>query len=158
VAGHPQKSELRAVPRHGEGGQRRRRTAAPRHADEGRHRPGPAPAAARPATATPHVTTPSNNNRMAGRRCPFVSNRPLHRVLQQRCHHASASARSPSWPPIPCPRLQRAATDRQQKISAPHCETEFLLTLTPTYGANQTSLQVFVNAGARVLCTLDGSV
>jgi hypothetical protein len=27
---------------------------------------------------------------------PVVSNRPLHSVMQQRCHHASASARSPS--------------------------------------------------------------
>jgi hypothetical protein len=37
-------------------------------------------------------------------------------VMQQRCHHASASARSPSWPPMPRPRLQRAATARREKI------------------------------------------
>jgi hypothetical protein len=36
-------------------------------------------------------------------RCPVVSNRPLHRAMQQRCHHASASARSPSSPPMPRP-------------------------------------------------------
>jgi hypothetical protein len=34
-------------------------------------------------------------------RCPVVSNRPLHRAMQQRCHHASASARSPSSPHAP---------------------------------------------------------
>jgi len=47
---------------------------------------------------------------------PVVSNRPLHRVMQQRCHHASASARSPSWPPMPRPRLQRVATARREKV------------------------------------------
>jgi len=36
--------------------------------------------------------------------------------MQQRCHHASASARSPSWPPMPRPRLQRAATARREKV------------------------------------------
>jgi len=36
--------------------------------------------------------------------------------MQQRCHHASTSARSPSWPPIPRPRLQRAATARREKV------------------------------------------
>jgi hypothetical protein len=52
-------------------------------------------------------------------RCPVVSNRPLHRAMQQRCHHASASARSPSSPPMPRPRLQRAATARQEKFQLP---------------------------------------
>jgi hypothetical protein len=46
------------------------------------------------------------------RQNPVVSNRPLHRAMQQRCHHASSSARSPSWLHIPRPRLQRAATAR----------------------------------------------
>jgi hypothetical protein len=36
--------------------------------------------------------------------------------MQQRCHHASASARSPSWQPMPRPRLQRAATARREKV------------------------------------------
>jgi hypothetical protein len=36
--------------------------------------------------------------------------------MQQRCHHASASARSPSWPSMPRPRLQRAATARREKV------------------------------------------
>ena len=36
--------------------------------------------------------------------------------MQQRCRHASASARSPSWPPMPRPRLQRAATARREKV------------------------------------------
>jgi len=31
-------------------------------------------------------------------------------------HHASASARSPSWPPMPRPRLQRAATAQREKV------------------------------------------
>jgi hypothetical protein len=36
--------------------------------------------------------------------------------MQQICHHASTSARSPSWPPMPRPRLQRAATARREKV------------------------------------------
>jgi hypothetical protein len=54
-----------------------------------------------------------------------VSNRPLHRAMQQRCHHASASARSPSWPPIPHPHLQRAATARREKVQLPIAEQNF---------------------------------
>jgi hypothetical protein len=38
------------------------------------------------------------------------ANGPCTAALQQRCHRTSASARSPSWPPTPGPRLQRAAT------------------------------------------------
>ena len=49
-------------------------------------------------------------------RCPVVSNRPLHRAMQQRCHHASASAWSQSSAPIPRPRLQRAATPGQRRL------------------------------------------
>jgi hypothetical protein len=52
-----------AAPRHGEGGQNRRRTAATRHTAGCGPRPGPAPAAARPAAAAPHDTFPANNNR-----------------------------------------------------------------------------------------------
>jgi hypothetical protein len=36
-----------------------------------------------------------------------ISKRPLHHAIQRRCHHASASARSPPWPPMPRPSLQR---------------------------------------------------
>jgi len=36
--------------------------------------------------------------------------------MQQRCHHTSASARSPSWQPMPRPRLQWAATVRREKV------------------------------------------
>jgi hypothetical protein len=50
-------------PRHGEGGQRRRRTVVPRHTAGCGPRPGPAPAPARPAPAAPHDTYPTNNNR-----------------------------------------------------------------------------------------------
>jgi hypothetical protein len=56
------------TPRHGEGGQRRRRTAAQRHTACCRPCPGPAPATARPATADPHNTSPANNNRTKARR------------------------------------------------------------------------------------------
>jgi hypothetical protein len=58
-----------AAPRHGEGGQRRRRTAAPRH-----------------TTRPPPTTT---GRRKGG--YPVVSNRPIHRAMQQRCHHVSHS-------------------------------------------------------------------
>jgi hypothetical protein len=51
-----------AAPRHGEGVQRRRRTTAPRNTVGCGSRPGPAPAAARPAAAAPHDTSPANNN------------------------------------------------------------------------------------------------
>jgi hypothetical protein len=52
-----------AAPRHGEGGQSRRRTAAPRHTAGCGPRPGPPPLADRPAAAAPHDTFPANNNR-----------------------------------------------------------------------------------------------
>jgi hypothetical protein len=52
-----------AAPRHGEGGQCRSRTVAPRHTACCGPRPGPAPATARPAAAAPHDTSPANNNR-----------------------------------------------------------------------------------------------
>ncbi len=52
-----------AAPLHGEGGQRRRRTAAPRHTAGCGPRPCSSPAAARPADAAPHDTSPANNNR-----------------------------------------------------------------------------------------------
>ena len=62
-------SPQRTAPRHGEGGQRRCRNAAPRHTAGGGPRPGPTPAAARPAAPAPHATlprqhSPANNNRM----------------------------------------------------------------------------------------------
>jgi hypothetical protein len=76
----------------GEGGQHRGRTAAPRHTAGCGPRPGRAPAAARPAAVAPHATPrppPTTTGRRKGG-CPVVNNRPLHRVMQQRCHHASA--------------------------------------------------------------------
>ncbi len=56
-------SQQGAAPQHGEGGQSRRRTTALRHTAGCGPRPGPAPAAARPAAAAPHDTFPANNNR-----------------------------------------------------------------------------------------------
>ena len=57
-----------AASRHGEGGQSWRRTAATRHTVGCGPRPGPAPAAARPAAAAPRDTFPANNNRPEERR------------------------------------------------------------------------------------------
>ena len=57
------------------------------------------------ATSTPpqpHTTLPpptTTDRRKLGH--PVVSNRTLHRAMQQRCHHASASARSPSYTVAP---------------------------------------------------------
>jgi hypothetical protein len=99
---------------------------------------------ARPAAATPHVTHCVNNNRMAGRQMSCVIKLPLHSALHQRCHRASAQARSLSCPPIPRPRRRESmlfigtqfsnlytAVDTPAKgrvgnreDSAPHCGTE----------------------------------
>jgi hypothetical protein len=107
------------------------------HAACGGPRPGPAPTAARPAAATSHVTPPANHNRKAGKadalssatgpstaRCAVEGHdaakmSPRICMMQQRCHHASASARSPSSPPMPRPSLQRASTARQEKFQLP---------------------------------------
>ena len=62
----------------------------------GRARAQPPPPTA--LQSQPHTTRPPSTT--TGRRKrghPVVSNRPLHRTMQQRCHHASASARSQSW-------------------------------------------------------------
>jgi len=90
----------------------------------GRVRGPPPPQPALPPQ--PHTTrSPANNNRMEeGGGCPVVSNLPLHSVMQQRCH-ASASARSPSWPPMPRPRLHRATTARREKVKLPIREQNF---------------------------------
>ena len=80
---------------------------------------GPPPQQTDPQTQphTPHSQPTTTGWRKGG--CPVVSNLPLHSVMQQRCHHASASARSPSWPTMPRPRLQRAATARREKVQLP---------------------------------------
>jgi hypothetical protein len=123
VAGNPQKREQLPASLHGEGGHRRRRTATPRYAGGGGPRPGTVPADVRPADTTTNDTPPANNNKMAGRqmscRHPRQPAPQGHRVMQQRCRHASASARSPSWQPMPRPRLQRAATTGQRRLSSP---------------------------------------
>jgi hypothetical protein len=55
------------------------------------------------------------------------ANGPSTAALQQRCHRTSASARSPSWPPMPGPHLQRAATVRPERIQLPIVEQNFLI-------------------------------
>jgi hypothetical protein len=56
-----------------------------------------------------------------------VSKRPPTVALQQRCHLTSVLARSPSWPSMPSPRLQRAATAQPEKIQLPIDEQIFRL-------------------------------
>ena len=63
----PPPPQSTAAPLHGEGGQRRRRTAAPRHTAGCGPRPCSASADPRPATAAPHDTSPANNNKAGGK-------------------------------------------------------------------------------------------
>jgi hypothetical protein len=91
------------------------------HASQPRSRSTSHPPQQQDTVRQPHRCSPSQHvpcqqQQARGKEDPVVSNRPLHSVMQQRCHHASASARSPSWPPMPRPRLQRAATDRREKV------------------------------------------
>ena len=58
------RTQYTAATLHGKGGQRRRRTAAPRHTAGCGPRPCSAP---RPATAAPHDTSPANNNKAGGK-------------------------------------------------------------------------------------------
>jgi hypothetical protein len=105
------RSPQRDAPRHGEGGRATRPEA-------GRARGPPQPTPAPPPQPhTPRSPPTTTGCRKGG--CPVISNRPLHCVMQQRCHHASASARSPSWLSMPRPRLQRAATARREKVQFP---------------------------------------
>jgi hypothetical protein len=96
------------------------RSTAPR----GRRRaaPGSRP---RPRRQPPTTRPPPTTTGWREARCPVVSNLPLPRVMQQRCHHASASARNPYWPPMPRPRLRAATPDqRLGRLSSP-LRTEF---------------------------------
>jgi hypothetical protein len=52
------------------------------------------------------------------------SKRPLHITMQQRCQHSSASARSPSWPPMSRPLLQQAANTWPEKTHLPGNEMQ----------------------------------
>ena len=60
------RTQSTAAPLHGEGGQRRRRTAAQRHTAGCGPLPGPAPPAVRPAPAAPHDMFPANNKQAGG--------------------------------------------------------------------------------------------
>jgi hypothetical protein len=83
-------------------------------------------ASARPAVATPTPRLPHPRQQDDGETDVLSSsNGPSTVAQQQRCHCTSASARSPSWPPMPRPRLQRAASVRQKKIQLPIAEQNF---------------------------------
>ena len=89
-------------------------------------RPEHAHVSTRPAAATP-TPRPPHPRQQDGRKTNVLSsaNDPSTVALQQRCHRTSASAPSPSWPHMPRPRLQRAATARQEKIQLPIAEQNF---------------------------------
>jgi hypothetical protein len=93
-----------------------------RAAPHGRWRaaPGARPRCSPPRRPSPtrHAPPPTTTGCRKGG-SPVISNRPLHRAMQQRCHHASESARSPPFPPMPRPRLQRAATVLREKVQLP---------------------------------------
>ncbi len=100
------------------------RSAAPR----GRRRaaPGTSPRHRPPLSSNLPRHAPCQPQQDGGKgRCPVVSNRPLHCVMQQRCHHASASVRIPSSRPMSSPRLHLSATDRQDKFQLPIEEENF---------------------------------
>ena len=115
---------LAPAPATREGGQHLLRNAVLLHGVCGRLHPGQAPASDRPADATSHDMPPANHNRMAGKADAQLS---VHSVMQQRCHHASASARSPSSPPMSRPLLHQTATARQEKFQLPIAEQNFFL-------------------------------
>jgi hypothetical protein len=62
-----ERTQSTAASLHGEGGQRRRRTASPRHTVCCGPRPCSAPPPPRPATSAPHDTSPDNNNKAGGK-------------------------------------------------------------------------------------------
>ncbi len=92
--------------------------------------PEDAHAAEHPADTTPHIPHPVNNNRMM-EKTDVLSSAISSTVgaKQQRCHHASSSARSPSCQPMPRPCLQRVATVRPEKTQLPIEEQNFHMLL-----------------------------
>ena len=107
-----------------EGGQRRRRTAAPRHAACGRPRPGQAPAAARPADATSHDTPRACQQQLDGGEADVPSS--VTDPSTARCSKdVTTHHRSGARPRMPRPSLQRAATARQEKFQLPIAEQNF---------------------------------
>ena len=81
------------------------------HAD-GRAAPG-----ARPRFRPPRRRDPNPRQQDGGKTNVLSSaNGPSTVALQQRCHRTSASASSPSWPPMPGPRLQRAVTAQRESV------------------------------------------
>jgi len=97
-----------------------RRDCSPASSSKSRASRAPPPQGPAPQTQ-PHTTRslPTTTGLRKGG-CPVVSNLPLPPTMQQRCHHTSVSARSPSWPTMPRPRLHRAATALREKAQVPH--------------------------------------
>jgi hypothetical protein len=91
----------------------------------------PAPGAPSPwdsaLGAIEDTSRPSHPGQQDGGKTDVLSsaNHPSTVAPQRRCHRTSASAWSPSWPPMPRPHLQRAATVRQKKIQLPIAEQNF---------------------------------
>jgi hypothetical protein len=65
---------------------------------------GPPPPPPAPPTQSHTPRSPANNNRTQKGRMSCHQQPAFHHAMQQRCHHASASARSPPWPLMPRPR------------------------------------------------------
>ena len=80
-----------------------------------------------PATATPMTRPPHPQQEDDGRADVLSSgNSPSTVTLQQRCSHStSVSARSQSWPTMPRPCLQGAATVRPENIQLPIVDQNF---------------------------------
>jgi hypothetical protein len=87
-------------------------TAETPHTD-GSAAPGARPRFRPPRRRDPHATFPrTHDSRMAGRQMSCRQQTacgPSTVAMQQRCHRTSASARSPSWPPMPRPLLHESA-------------------------------------------------
>jgi hypothetical protein len=104
--------------------------------------PRPEHASARPAAATPTPRPPHPRKQDGGEIDVLSSaNGPSTVALQQRCHHTSASAGSPSWQPMPRPRLQRAATARPEKIQLPIAEQNFPVASSTAFGPSEFDLR-----------------
>ena len=122
---------------------------------EGRTRAPPTPPPAPPQH--PHTTSPPPTTTVRGNEdiLSVVSNQSLHCVMQERCHHTSASDRIPSWPPMPPTSLQRAATVRREKVQLRIREQSFFAREGRGKGRDRHALAVnfcLINAETQNLC------